>query len=321
MYSYYNDITDDIIPVALSKTFLIITTLLLFKEYAKEQEVKHRRRIILPCVIPWEYGTNKYASQKGTGGFGTIRNAIIQILCKYYFNFFDLIDKINVFVFKLLFFIATTIKCSKQLSESNDGVVPWMNCPQLRDKELASQAGLTPFGGIREHVIKVQDKEGEKKKDINKIVCDQTSESILKIWSQANPDAKNGQLFGKHRDAVMEVKGGREFNQKELNASRAAIPKFQDPRETLAAKAKKANNITLQSQPYQDDIQMSHNIITKSKPYFDRVMSERKYGIEKIMEAKVQCHQKRKGNGMMGKKFKLGERERRLNEVQMEDEK
>nr|CRZ21792.1 Bm7818 [Brugia malayi] len=236
-----------------------------------------------------------------------------------------------------------------------------MNCPQLRDKELASQAGLTPFGGIREHVIKVQDKEGEKKKDINKIVCDQTSESILKIWSQANPDAKNGQLFGKHRDAVMEVKGGREFNQKELNASRAAIPKFQDPRETLAAKAKKANNtrfnglinnrqeeivkqiknekkiddnimdshymaciggqITLQSQPYQDDIQMSHNIITKSKPYFDRVMSERKYGIEKIMEAKVQCHQKRKGNGMMGKKFKLGERERRLNEVQMEDEK
>ncbi|VDM13552.1 unnamed protein product [Wuchereria bancrofti] len=47
------------------------------QEYAKEQEVKHRRKIILPCVIPWEYGTNKYASQKGTGGFGTIRNANI----------------------------------------------------------------------------------------------------------------------------------------------------------------------------------------------------------------------------------------------------
>uniref|UniRef100_A0AAF5Q2F1 Uncharacterized protein n=1 Tax=Wuchereria bancrofti TaxID=6293 RepID=A0AAF5Q2F1_WUCBA len=248
------------------------------KEYAKEQEVKHRRKIILPCVIPWEYGTNKYASQKGTGGFGTIRNA------------------------------TTTIKCSKQLSESNDGVVPWMNCPQLRDKELASQAGLTPFGGIREHAIKVQDKEGEKKKDINKIVGDQTSESILKIWSQANPDAKNGQLFGKHRDAVMEVKGGRKFSQKELNASRAAIPKFQDPRETLAAKAKKANNVTLQSQPHQDDIQMSHNIITKSKSYFDRVMSESKYGIEKVMETKVQCHQKRKGNGTMDEKLKFDER-------------
>ncbi|VDM12473.1 unnamed protein product [Wuchereria bancrofti] len=223
-----------------------------------------------------------------------------------------------------------------------------MNCPQLRDKELASQAGLTPFGGIREHAIKVQDKEGEKKKDINKIVGDQTSESILKIWSQANPDAKNGQLFGKHRDAVMEVKGGRKFSQKELNASRAAIPKFQDPRETLAAKAKKANNIrfnglinnkqqkiikqiknekkvggdimdshympwiggqvTLQSQPHQDDIQMSHNIITKSKSYFDRVMSESKYGIEKVMETKVQCHQKRKGNGTMDEKLKFDER-------------
>lgn len=52
------------------------------QEYAKEQEMKHRRKIILPCVIPWEYGTNKYASQKGTGGFGTIRNA-----SKFHFDF------------------------------------------------------------------------------------------------------------------------------------------------------------------------------------------------------------------------------------------
>lgn len=59
---------------------------------------------------------------------------------------------------EISFFPAIAIKCSKQLSESNDGVVPWMNCPQLHDKELASQAGLTPFGGIREHAIKVQDK-------------------------------------------------------------------------------------------------------------------------------------------------------------------
>lgn len=45
------------------------------QDYAKQQEIKHRRKVILPCVIPWEYGSNKYASQKGTGGFGTIRNA------------------------------------------------------------------------------------------------------------------------------------------------------------------------------------------------------------------------------------------------------
>lgn len=56
------------------------------------------------------------------------------------------------------YFSVTTIKCSKRLSESNDGVVPWMNCPQLHDKELASQAGLIPFGGIRLHAVKVQDK-------------------------------------------------------------------------------------------------------------------------------------------------------------------
>ncbi|VDK87275.1 unnamed protein product [Litomosoides sigmodontis] len=183
------------------------------QEYAKQYEIKHRRKIILPCVIPWESGSNKYASQKGTGGFGTIRNAV------------------------------TPIKCSKQLSESNDGVVPWMSCPQLHDKELASQAGLTPFGGIREHVIKVQDKEGERKKDISKLVGDQSSECILKIWSQANPNAKNGQLFGKHRDAITNVRGGRQLSQEELNASRAAIPKFHDPRETVAAKAKKAHSI------------------------------------------------------------------------------
>lgn len=45
------------------------------QEYQKREAEKHRRKIILPCVIPWEYGTNKYASQKGSGGFGSIRNA------------------------------------------------------------------------------------------------------------------------------------------------------------------------------------------------------------------------------------------------------
>lgn len=36
--------------------------------------------------------------------------------------------------------------------------MPRISCPSLWDKELASQAGLTPFGGIREHAIKVQDR-------------------------------------------------------------------------------------------------------------------------------------------------------------------
>ncbi|VDN53933.1 unnamed protein product [Dracunculus medinensis] len=137
------------------------------QEYQKREAEKHRRKIILPCVIPWEYGTNKYASQKGSGGFGSIRNA------------------------------TTKIQCSRPLSESNDGVVPRISCPSLWDKELASQAGLTPFGGIREHAIKVQDREGEPKKDINKLSKDHKSESILKIWSRPNPHANATQQIGK----------------------------------------------------------------------------------------------------------------------------
>lgn len=43
-------------------------------DYAKQQAEKHKRKIILPNVISWEYGTNKYASQKGQSAFGTIRN-------------------------------------------------------------------------------------------------------------------------------------------------------------------------------------------------------------------------------------------------------
>lgn len=45
------------------------------QEYATQQNMKSRHKIILPCVIPWESGTNKHASQKGTRGFGTIRDA------------------------------------------------------------------------------------------------------------------------------------------------------------------------------------------------------------------------------------------------------
>uniref|UniRef100_A0A915CGI5 Uncharacterized protein n=1 Tax=Parascaris univalens TaxID=6257 RepID=A0A915CGI5_PARUN len=252
------------------------------QEYVNPQAEKHRRKIVLPCVIPWEYGTNKYASQKGTGGFGTIRNA------------------------------TTVVKSSKELSESNDGVVPWMNCPPLRDKELASQSGLTPFGGFREHIAKVQEREGEAKKDINKLVNDPNSEKILKIWSQPSPQAKNLQSFGKHRDAITTTIGGRRFSQKELNECRAAIPRFQDPRETLAAKAKKpaegratgfhdsrktvmhiegldrteqdeidsnrymawlGGQVTLQSQSGTGGFQKPRDVVSTS--YYDRVMSQR----------------------------------------------
>ncbi|CAO4382919.1 unnamed protein product [Caenorhabditis nigoni] len=43
-------------------------------DYAKQQAEKHKRKIILPTCISWEYGSNKFASQKGQSAFGTIRN-------------------------------------------------------------------------------------------------------------------------------------------------------------------------------------------------------------------------------------------------------
>lgn len=43
-------------------------------DYAKQQAEKHKRKIVLPSCISWEYGSNKFASQKGQSAFGTIRN-------------------------------------------------------------------------------------------------------------------------------------------------------------------------------------------------------------------------------------------------------
>lgn len=77
-------------------------------------------------MIPWECGSNRFASQKGSASFGTTRNT------------------------------TTKIRSTKELSESNDGVVPWITCPDMRRK-CATQSGQTPFGGIIEHVKKVQE--------------------------------------------------------------------------------------------------------------------------------------------------------------------
>uniref|UniRef100_A0A0N5AYH4 Uncharacterized protein n=1 Tax=Syphacia muris TaxID=451379 RepID=A0A0N5AYH4_9BILA len=186
--------------------YYLITTI--FQDYLRNREGKPRKKLILPPVIPWEYGSNKFASQKGTGGFGSPRNATV------------------------------TIKSSKELSKSNDGVVPRLACPPLWDKELASQSGQTPFGKFREHVFKTQDIDSEVRQDINMLSYFK-SESILKLWSRPNPDAKINKPFGHKRNEITESVGGRQFSAKELQASRAAIPRFQDPRNTIAAKAKK----------------------------------------------------------------------------------
>uniref|UniRef100_A0AC35FJB3 Uncharacterized protein n=1 Tax=Panagrolaimus sp. PS1159 TaxID=55785 RepID=A0AC35FJB3_9BILA len=169
-------------------------------EYAKEQDLKHKRKIILPCVIPWEYGSNKYASQKGQGGFGKIRNTTIKI------------------------------ESSKQLSDGNNGEVPFHMCPTIHEKG-ATQAGQNPFGSFRETSVKVQEHNDEDKKKINDMLVDpKATERILTKFNQPNPEAKNGELYGKRRNNISESVGGRRFTQDELNKSRGG---FQAPRDVV----------------------------------------------------------------------------------------
>uniref|UniRef100_A0A914CPW2 Uncharacterized protein n=1 Tax=Acrobeloides nanus TaxID=290746 RepID=A0A914CPW2_9BILA len=180
-------------------------TFIFCQDYAKEREDQHRRKIVLPGDIPWEFRGSS-VSQKGTGGFGKIRNATLKI------------------------------HSSKPLSESNDGVVPWHNCPALKGK-AATQAGLTPFGMFREHVQKVQETEDSEKKKINEMLTDpKATERTLKLWARPNSEAKNNELYGKRRNAVTHSVGGRRFTQEELIKSRAALPRFQNVNETSAGR-------------------------------------------------------------------------------------
>ncbi len=79
-------------------------------------------------------------------------------------------------------------------------------------------------------------KEGEEKIVINKLVDDIASQRVLGRWARSNPEAKNDTMYGRRRDAVAQPAiGGRRFTQEELNKSRAAIPRFYDPRTTPAA--------------------------------------------------------------------------------------
>ena len=48
-------------------------------------------------------------------------------------------------------------------------------------------------------------------------------------------------LLGMRRGAVTETVGGRRFSPEEIQACRAAIPRFQDPRCTIAAQAQKVS--------------------------------------------------------------------------------
>uniref|UniRef100_A0AC34QPL6 Uncharacterized protein n=1 Tax=Panagrolaimus sp. JU765 TaxID=591449 RepID=A0AC34QPL6_9BILA len=258
-------------------------------EYAKEQEMRHRRKILLPCVIPWEYGSNKYASQKGLGGFGKIRNTTLKV------------------------------ESSNLTADGNNGEVPFHSCPTLHEKG-ATQAGERPFGSFRGHLILVKDHDETKK--INDLLVDpKATERVLKLWSRANPEAKNDELYGKRRNNISESVGGRRFTQDELNKSRGSIPRFQNVKETSAAKDAKVGDalvtgyqprrqvttaingldwseqdqldsnrymawlggqLTLQSQSKTGGFQKPRDVVNKS--YYDRVMSEKDLTAEQLFQ-------------------------------------
>ncbi|KAI1709155.1 CaLponIn-liKe protein [Ditylenchus destructor] len=169
-----------------------------------------RISVVLPNVIPWEHGSNKYACQKGMGGFGTFRREIPKI------------------------------HTSKQLSESNDGVVPWHACPSLKSK-IATQSGTVPFGSHRTNVTHVKEHENEKMKRIHDIIVDPgVSDSILKIWAKPNKEAgKSPSLYGQRRQTMVESTGGRRFTPEEIQKSRASVPRFQCFQESNTAREAK----------------------------------------------------------------------------------
>ncbi|GMT03716.1 hypothetical protein PENTCL1PPCAC_25890, partial [Pristionchus entomophagus] len=177
-------------------------------DYAQREEAKHRRKIVLPVVIPWEYGSNKYASQKGSGGFGGARDATLKV-----------------------FSSAPALKY-------DESTLPKFSAP---NPDLASQSGSAPMGKFRDQVQHVKDQHADDFIEVNKLLPDKNNkrDRTLKKWDRPLPDAKNNDVFGKKRDIVQTTTGGRRFTPEELSKSRASIPRFQDPRQTVAALAAK----------------------------------------------------------------------------------
>ncbi|KAI6205806.1 hypothetical protein M3Y94_00834200 [Aphelenchoides besseyi] len=171
---------------------------------ADELRADRRKKIILPCVIPWESGSNKFASQKNSGGFSRIRDV-----------------KIN-------------IQSSSAIVETH--AVPFHICPPLK-KSYASQSGSKPFGSFREQLTF----EDEEPKRIHELVVDKkATERVNPRWANSNPDATNEQI-GQKRPTISRPVGGRRFTFEEQLKCRAELPRFQCMKETAAARDAQVN--------------------------------------------------------------------------------
>uniref|UniRef100_A0A1I8AA27 Cytotoxin-associated protein A n=1 Tax=Steinernema glaseri TaxID=37863 RepID=A0A1I8AA27_9BILA len=204
-------------------------------------------------------------------------------------------------------------------------------------EKYASQAGEKPFGGTRNQVTKVKESDNDNGKLINDLIVDKkATERILRKWDQSNPEAKNDQIYGKRRDATINSVGGRRFTPEEISKSRAAIPRFQNVKETAAAQNMKAGEaptvgyrshrqvttmingldrtlqdqldtnkymawiggqVTLQSQSLTGGFQKPRDVVSTS--YYDRLMSERKAELEaeKLRQRLLEEVKKTRENG------------------------
>jgi len=138
--------------------------------------------------LPWEYGTNRCASQKGMSAFGSPRNAIMKVTS------------------------------TRPAPNSSDGVVPKLSGGS---NSFPNPATFQPFGDTRGVVMKTE--EHQPTKPVNKAGLSRETDTFLSKWATPNPNATNAGI-GKARGATTEVRGsGRRDKRCE-----GVLPKLQD---------------------------------------------------------------------------------------------
>ncbi|KAI6191400.1 hypothetical protein M3Y97_00224200 [Aphelenchoides bicaudatus] len=184
----------------------------LMRKIQERAQSDQTQKIQLPRnFISWEYGSNKHASQKGSGGFNRIRNTMMNIESSR-----DWID------------------CYE---------VPFHLCPTLKRHDLASQAGQSSFGKFRDNLIYVKEHNDEEKKTVNEMLVDPKATSrILPRWNKPNNEAKNDQI-GSKRQTITEAvdKNSRRLTREEKQKCLGAVPRFQNIAETMAARHDELN--------------------------------------------------------------------------------
>uniref|UniRef100_A0AC35TK04 Uncharacterized protein n=1 Tax=Rhabditophanes sp. KR3021 TaxID=114890 RepID=A0AC35TK04_9BILA len=173
----------------------------------KRKHVLPKKRILLPNVIPWESGSNKFASLKGTLPFGGYRSIVPNIITPPYFK------------------------------ESEETSIPFLTCPPLK-ANIASQKGQRPFGSFRNEICCVT--VGKDKKRVEDCMPNKVKNmAVLPKMRIPNKEAKRDEIFGHFRGQKLEVFGGPQLTEDNAKICDNTLPKFHDVQNTRAAEFKK----------------------------------------------------------------------------------